>query len=215
MAYRGSTAQGSRESETRGSSAPEAQHDRIRDAAVRLFTRQGYEGTSIKDLARELGMVPANLYNYYPNKQAILFDVVNYTLTDLLDRLRATAPEGDAPSRVRQMTVELVTRDLQDPVAAFVGHHGLNGLAGPARRRVSVVMADIRQMWMDVVAEGIAEGSFDTPAPKLAVLNTLTLCSFISSWFSSEGEFSPEYIANYVAAVVLRSLGYPEPLPIP
>lgn len=189
-------------------------HDRIRVAAVRLFTRNGYEATSMKQLALELGMAPANLYNYYPNKQAILLGVVTFQLRGVLDRQDEAIAEFDDPvSRVRAFAYDLVLNDLRDPLAAFVGHHGLNGLKGGARTRVSRMMSEIRERWVNEITRGVELAHFDTPDPKLSALSAITLCSFVSSWYVPGKGYKPEKVAAHTAASVLRSAGYPEPLP--
>lgn len=43
----------------------------IEEVALRLFIRQGFFGTSIRDIAREAGISIGNIYNYYPNKEAL------------------------------------------------------------------------------------------------------------------------------------------------
>jgi AcrR family transcriptional regulator len=48
----------------------------IEEAALRLFIRQGYFGTSIRDIAREAGISIGNIYNYYPNKEALYVSLV-------------------------------------------------------------------------------------------------------------------------------------------
>ena len=48
---------------------------RIQDAALRCFAGQGYPGTSMADVAAAAQTAPANLYRYYPSKEA-LFDAV-------------------------------------------------------------------------------------------------------------------------------------------
>lgn len=48
----------------------------IEDAALRLFVRQGYFGTSIRDVAGEAGVSIGNIYNYYPNKEALYESLV-------------------------------------------------------------------------------------------------------------------------------------------
>lgn len=48
----------------------------IEQAALRLFIRQGYFGTSIRDIARQAGISIGNIYNYYPNKQALYLQLV-------------------------------------------------------------------------------------------------------------------------------------------
>ena len=44
---------------------------RIEDTAERLFRTMGYQKTAVADIARELGMSPANVYRFFPSKSAI------------------------------------------------------------------------------------------------------------------------------------------------
>ena len=63
---------------------------RILDIAGELFARQGYTGTSIADIARELGTTTAALYYHFPSKSAILGGLLAVPLTAytrLLDSL--------------------------------------------------------------------------------------------------------------------------------
>ena len=48
----------------------------IEAVALRLFIRQGYFGTSIRDIAREAGISVGNIYNYYPSKEALYVRLV-------------------------------------------------------------------------------------------------------------------------------------------
>jgi AcrR family transcriptional regulator len=67
---------------------------RILDIAGELFARQGYTGTSIADIARELGTSTAALYYHFPSKSAILAGLLAVPLTAytrLLDSLDSTA----------------------------------------------------------------------------------------------------------------------------
>ena len=43
----------------------------IEEVALRLFIRQGFFGTSIRDIACEAGISAGNIYNYYPTKEAL------------------------------------------------------------------------------------------------------------------------------------------------
>jgi AcrR family transcriptional regulator len=50
---------------------------KIEDAALRLFTRQGYHGTSIREIADQAAISVGNIYNYYRTKEEIFVSVVN------------------------------------------------------------------------------------------------------------------------------------------
>jgi AcrR family transcriptional regulator len=44
---------------------------KIEKAALRMFIRQGYHGTSMREIAGVSGVSLGNIYNYYPTKEAL------------------------------------------------------------------------------------------------------------------------------------------------
>jgi len=73
----------------------------IEDAALRLFIRQGYFGTSIRDIAAEAGVSIGNIYNYYPNKEALYVSLVrrySQKVTRAQARLKPLLGKFDAQS---------------------------------------------------------------------------------------------------------------------
>ncbi len=64
---------------------------RILRAALKLFARKGYDGTTTKDLANSAKVAEGTLFRYFPNKKAILIEVATSgwieILTDLLTEL--------------------------------------------------------------------------------------------------------------------------------
>ncbi|GHD30246.1 TetR/AcrR family transcriptional regulator [Nocardiopsis kunsanensis] len=61
----------------------------IRDVAMELFGRQGYERTSLREIAERLGLTKAALYYHYPSKRDLLAALVNPLVTEaarLLER---------------------------------------------------------------------------------------------------------------------------------
>lgn len=186
----------------------QGQRDRIRRAAVRLFNQLGYEATSVKQLGQELGMAPANLYNYYTGKEDILFDVLKHQMQELIAREeKIVVEESDPVRRLWGLACDLVEHDLEEPQAAFVGRHGLQGLNGRRRREISSLMDRVRGIWIDVVSEGAALGRFAVEDPKLDTLTLLTLCSSVPSWYSPDGEYSAYRVAQRTADLVLSALG--------
>ncbi len=54
----------------------EKNQKKIEDAALRVFTRLGFHGTSVRDIAKESGVSIGNLYNYYRTKEEIFESII-------------------------------------------------------------------------------------------------------------------------------------------
>ncbi len=58
-----------------GGEAARSTRERILDVALDLFTEQGYEKTSLRDIAEQLGITKAALYYHFERKQDILLEL--------------------------------------------------------------------------------------------------------------------------------------------
>lgn len=67
---------------------------RILEEALRLFAKNGYLGTSMNDIARQLGVTKAALYKHYTSKQEILDSIVNRM--DYERGKKYEMPQGDS-----------------------------------------------------------------------------------------------------------------------
>lgn len=75
--------------------------ERVLDAALGSFARRGYDGTSLDDLARELGVRKQTILYYFPSKEALLSAVIDRSGTELATALeRALARAGPGWGRV-------------------------------------------------------------------------------------------------------------------
>ena len=101
------------------------------DAAMRLFWAQGYEGTSVADLTRAMGMTAPSIYEAFGDKEA-LFGKVLAHYQDIRDEAIRPILEGasaeEAIVAVITHSVEQVTRP-GDPAGCLVS--SANGPASP------------------------------------------------------------------------------------
>lgn len=85
------------------------------DAAFRLIARQGYENTSIAQIAKEAGVSKGLMYNYFESKEALLEQMVNGALSEgdqIIGRLIDPRPEKTLENLFRWYFKEL--RDRPD-----------------------------------------------------------------------------------------------------
>lgn len=52
--------------------------EKILDTALELFSRQGYDGASVRDIARAVGIRESSLYNHFPSKRALFDGIVDF-----------------------------------------------------------------------------------------------------------------------------------------
>ena len=99
----------------------EARADEVLDAALDLFTRQGFAGTTVEQVARHAGLSKAAVYLYFPSKQALLTGLVRRAIVPVADEAltRIAAYRGDPRPMLRQL-LTLVAERLADPKALAV-----------------------------------------------------------------------------------------------
>ena len=66
----------------------------LRKGAAAYFARMGYDRASMTGAARECGGSKARLYHYYATKEALLFDILDAHLGELVEVVEAARPEG-------------------------------------------------------------------------------------------------------------------------
>jgi TetR/AcrR family transcriptional regulator len=75
--------------------------------AARLFARDGFDRTSISDIAAAAEVSKALLYHYYASKDALLFDIIHQHLLELVRRVEAA--DDAAPSPEEQLQALIAT----------------------------------------------------------------------------------------------------------
>jgi TetR/AcrR family fatty acid metabolism transcriptional regulator len=70
-------------------------YQRILDAAIKVFARQGFHQSTIAQIAKEAGVADGTIYLYFKNKDDILVQFFNYINRQVLDRFRTVVDQAD------------------------------------------------------------------------------------------------------------------------
>ncbi len=85
------------------------------DGAVECFWRQGYAATSVRDLAAEMGMSCASLYNAFGDKRAVFLQALErYLDGSMRERIRRFETTRPPKQAIRGFIHEIVRRSLAD-----------------------------------------------------------------------------------------------------
>lgn len=92
--------------------AIEAKRQHLLDAAARVFAKQGFHPTTIRDVAKEAGVADGTIYNYFENKTALLFGILNQMRTAAIAQADFKALDNASPR-------DLLVAFFRHPLAAF------------------------------------------------------------------------------------------------
>jgi AcrR family transcriptional regulator len=162
---------------TRRGAPPEETRRRIEDVAERLFRTMGYQKTAVADIARELGMSPANVYRFFPSKSAINQVIAARMLGGVDEEIQAIARRpGPAPERLKDIVRTLHRRHL----ALFFTEKRLHDMVTAAMAEhwavIAQFIAAVEAAYARVLADGMAEGSV-APCDPVATARTIKLIS--------------------------------------
>ena len=135
---------------------------RILEAAEEQFRRVGYHRTSVADIAAQLGMSPANIYRFFPSRDAINEAICGRVVNEVADIASAIA-HTNAPA----------TEKLGQLLAAV--HHHNKMMLVKARPMHELIVAATQQNWPiikahiermvtifeAIIREGVEAGEFD------------------------------------------------------
>jgi AcrR family transcriptional regulator len=82
---------------------------RISDVATALFTARGFENVRVSEVAEVVGVSEKTIYNYFPTKEAMVFDMADEGIERLVAALRVRAP-GESPTKA---VVGEIRRDIE------------------------------------------------------------------------------------------------------
>ncbi|CAA9356962.1 MAG: hypothetical protein AVDCRST_MAG93-7406, partial [uncultured Chloroflexia bacterium] len=177
---------------------------RISGAALRLFARQGFKATGIREIASEAGVTIATMYHYVDTKEQLLLRIMNQGIGVLLRSAHQIVSEVQTSEEklVALVRMHVVTHGIWR-LTMLVGDTELRALT-ETHREVLVSKRDrYERYWRDVLEEGLSGSVFDIDDPKLAAFALLEMCTGVAHWYSSDGTLSIEDIAIKFADMAL------------
>jgi AcrR family transcriptional regulator len=182
---------------------------RIVDAAVELFSRKGFDGTSVQEVVDAARVTKGAMYHYFRSKDDLLYEIYHELITEQLaglDRIRAG--RLPPPQTLHAIIVDLVVSTAARIQAAAVFSREAHRLA---RGPVAALRAQ-RRVYHEGVRELVAQGQRDGAFAVTASAETVTLMVFgivnqLSQWYRPDGPTSPRQLADEIAGFVLTGLG--------
>jgi len=180
----------------------------LRQAAL-TFLHNGYDASSMSQIADGCGITKPGLYYHFRGKQDLLFAIMNHAMDLLEERTLAAMLSADTHEEqlrsILHSHVRLIT-ELDDGALTILVVTERNGLRPEDRRiieqRVRTYTALIR-----ATLEGLrAAGRLREIDSAVATASLLGLVVWTSRWYRQSGRLSGDEIANQVAELGMSSV---------
>lgn len=175
--------------------------------AIDLFNRQGYDATSVTDLARELGLSKSAVYHHVSSKSDLLEQALDEAL-DSLDTALAVArstPDASAGDRLRLA--------ISGSVHALVAHlpavtlllrvRGNSEIEKRALARRRAIDDELAQMVRAAVDEGALRA--DLP-PELITRLLFGQVNSLTEWVRPDGRYGAGRLADAITTIAFEGL---------
>jgi AcrR family transcriptional regulator len=149
--------------------------ERIKQVALELFTEQGYEGTSLREIAERLGVTKAALYYHFKSKEEIVHAFVEDRLaatTQMIEWVRDQPPGPETREEFVRRYAELVDTGNAATMATFFQQNQ------PALKTMKI--GEAMREHMSELVDALA-GPGATPAEKLRA--GLSVWVLHGAWF--------------------------------
>lgn len=170
---------------------------KLLSAAARLFREQGYERTTVRDIAALVGIQSGSLFHHFRSKEEILKAVMIEVIRFNTDRLRkAVGNSKDTHGKLRALIeceLQSIVGDTREAMGVLV--YCWDALSPAAREEVLQLRAVYEGIWMEVLGQAHGEGLIRTDPFVLRRLLTGAI-SWSSTWFDPKGPMSSHALVD-------------------
>src|SRR5690349_13224977 len=175
--------------------------------AARLLQQQGYDGTSMNDVAAALKLSKGGLYHHFQSKDEILFNLMSHAMDITEERvLNPAKAVADPEERLRTLIrlhigVVLSERDREITVMLHENHPLSPGL----RRRINARKKDYVHFVENLIAEvQRLRGSKGVVTPRAAAFALLGMINWIYQWYNPGGSLNEEALVQQYTEIFFQ-----------
>jgi AcrR family transcriptional regulator len=203
----------------RGSSATprsETRFDRrlakILAHATEVFYEKGYEGASMRDLARSSGTSLSGLYYYFESKEKLLYLIQKHTFTTIVERLRERLDDVTNPEEcIRAFILNHLEYFLANQKAMTVLSHEDDVLKNSFGAEIAAIKREYYRICIGLLDDFKRENRLQFSS-RTAVLSLFGMMNWIYTWYNPRFDADAKELAREMGDIFLRGISSAAPI---
>jgi len=178
---------------------------RIIKAAVELFNSNGYENTTLEEIAQILGVTKPFIYAHFKSKVKLLGEICAYGITSSQDALQSVLKLDKSPYEKLKLfggRFSLAVLEGHKQIAIF--NREEKNLLPEDLEAINMMRRDFDRDLTNLLREGIKAGQFDIDDPHLAALSIGGLVSWSYVWYREDGRLTQDDLADRMTTLILN-----------
>ena len=172
----------------------------VLDQAARLFRTQGFEGTSVRDIARAVGMQPGSLYCHFATKEDLLAAVYVKGVQQISDAVQTVVSRHTDPwDRLEAACVAHLESILRDDDYAQVVIRVRPADVALAQQHLIALRNRYEALFVDLIKALPLKRGTDRRIFRMMLIGALNSSQ---TWYRSNGRYAPRAIARKFVALL-------------
>jgi len=181
--------------------------EQILIAAAQIFRSKGFHAASMRDIAAAVDLQKPSLYHHFLSKQEILFELLNYALDLLIERMKDVVsqplPAEEKLSTAIHTCLEFLTDHADLAGVLLLEYRSLE----PELRARHILRRDqFEDLWFTILKEGIDNGVFSIENPVLTTRAILGVLNWTTTWYHPGGALTTQQISSLYIRLFLNGL---------
>jgi AcrR family transcriptional regulator len=189
--------------------APGFQKAKMLETARRLFWEKGYNATSMREIAMFYGCRPANLYNFFSDKEEILFEVLREEMEQIVNPIKhLEGDDGTSPIEQLRFIIEShlkVTLSYRRS-AKLLFDVALDSLSPDKRKKIIDFRDTYDRIIRKVIRRGMESGYFPKMDVRLAGFMIASMITRTRIWFHPKKGVTVSELADFISEFAFNGL---------
>ena len=147
------------------------------------------------------------LYNYTPDKQSLLFELMRAHMTDLLAAWDAADVQGDPFARLERFTRFHIRFHLPRADQVFVAYMELRNLSPENFAQIEAMRHRYEDALEDILRAGEAKGVFEMADTRVTTMALIGMLTGLSHWYRTDGRLQTAKIEAIYWDLVRKAVG--------
>ncbi len=180
---------------------------KIKQAALVLFARHGFAAVTMRQIAANVGVQAGAIYNYTPDKQTLLFDLLHGHMVDLLSKWAVELVPKNPIAALDHFVAFHLDFHIKRPELVFISYMELRNLSEANFNAIVEQRRIYEKIIYNLILSGVVSGDFLVPDPKITSLALIALLTGPVDWFREDGRLTSDELTRQYCILTRQALG--------